>query len=266
MQNQSNENSDSTTKLADKAEQAVAQVKSAAIDRVQSAREQAQSGVDQGRGQVADRIRHVSSALRSAGDNLRNDDEFIARYVSAASERIDSIASYVSSADPKTLMRDVEGLARQRPAWFFGGAFLLGLAAGRFLKSSSTPSDALELSDSDLEDLPRSDYGRDPYRRQAPAFARSYPQEPITPSATIPVTRNPETRSGATAPYPAARTPERAAVPGSISTGSTTPSSSPSSTAGGTAGGAPSASPQPSRPNGIFDAPVSGSSAGPNRS
>ncbi|HEY6560327.1 MAG TPA: hypothetical protein VI072_23750, partial [Polyangiaceae bacterium] len=147
MQNQSNPYStqssgreqragEGTSKLAEKAQTAADQVKSAAVERVQSVRERAESGLSQGRTQVADRIRHVSSALRSAGDNLRNDDEFIAGYVQTASERIERVASYVSETDPRDVLQDVQDFARQRPAWFFGGAFLLGLAAGRFLKAS----------------------------------------------------------------------------------------------------------------------------------
>ena len=54
------------------------------------------------------------------------------------------LPSYVSSADLKTTVRDVENLARRQPALFFGGAFLLGLAAGRFLRSSAGRSEADE--------------------------------------------------------------------------------------------------------------------------
>jgi hypothetical protein len=198
MQNQSNPYStqssgreqrtgEGSSKLADKASQAAEQVKTAAVERVQSVRDRAETGITQGRGQVADRIRHVSTALRSASDNLRNDDEFIASYVETASERIERIATYVNEANPRDVLRDVEDFARQRPAWFFGGAFLLGLAAGRFLKASA--DNALELGDEDLEEL-------------GPSYARSYGQpygQPITPSATIPVTQGGE-RAPSTSP------------------------------------------------------------------
>jgi len=195
MQNQSNPYSghgENAAKLADKATQTAEQVKTAAVERVQSVRDRAQTGIDQGRTQVADRIRHVSSALRSASDNLREEDEFIAGYVETASERIERIASYVSEADPRAVLHDVEDFARQRPAWFFGGAFLLGLAAGRFLKASGDQREsALELDDSDIEEIrgPR-------YRRPQPYGQQSF-APPITPSATIPVTQASERSSGA---------------------------------------------------------------------
>lgn len=194
MQNQSNPTSTQASgreqrtgdasKLADKASQAAEQVKTAAVERVQSARDRAESGITEGRTQVADRIRHVSSALRSASDHLREDDDFIASYVETASERIDRIASYVSEANPRDVLHDVQDFARQRPAWFFGGAFLLGLAAGRFLKAST--DNTLELGDEDIEDLGPG------YRRARAGYGQPGYGQPITPSATIPVTQGAE--------------------------------------------------------------------------
>jgi len=188
--------------LTDRAERAAEQAKSAAIDRVQSVRDQAQSGLDKGRSQVVEHIRHVSSALKSAGDELRKEDETIARYIAAAGERAESVASYVSSAEPRQLLRDAEDLARRKPAWFFGGAFLLGLAGGRFLKASRQGAsfDGEELDEQDF--LPaRSGYRPDAYKaRQSPAqgvyaspeptAARPSPaaSRPIAPSETVSVT------------------------------------------------------------------------------
>jgi len=270
MQNQMNQNqpltsanesrtaAEGTAKLADKAEHAVDQVKSAAIEHVQTVREQAKSGIDQGRNQIADRIRNVSSALRSASENLRQEDEFIAEYVDRAGERIESVASYVTSADPRTMIRDVERLARQRPAWFFGGAFLLGLAAGRFLKASGgrLESETLELDEADLEDLPRTGYRGDAYRRQQ-AYA-----QPITPSATIPVTQGSQprtTRAGAASASRSAAGFTPSSGVSSTGTGSSTSSSS-SSESG------LSSSELGHRPNDIFDAPVPATRTETNRS
>jgi hypothetical protein len=115
--------------------------------RFEDAREAAQRQVEEVRAQAdfvkehaVERIRRVGSALRTAGDGL-GDDEALADYARKASERLDGFASYLSTADGKRLVRDTEELARQKPALFFGGAFLLGLAAGRFLKSSRPEPD-----------------------------------------------------------------------------------------------------------------------------
>jgi len=179
-----------STNLADKAGEAAEQAKQAAIERVESLREQAVSGIEQGRSQVAERIRHVGSALRSAGDDLRDQDEVIATYLDRASAGVERVASYVTSANPQSLARDAQDFARQRPAWFFGAAFLLGLAGGRFLKASAARgAEPLELDDSELEDLPRA--RRQPPRKpaQGQRSASAYGDEPIMPSATIPVTQ-----------------------------------------------------------------------------
>jgi len=190
--------------LTDRAERAAEQVKSAAIDRVHTVRDQAQNGLDQGRSQVVERIRHVSSALKSAGNELRKNDETIARYVAAAGDKIESVASYVSSAEPGSVLRDAEDLARRKPAWFFGGAFLLGLAGGRFFKASQKGSqyESEELGDSDFVPL-SSSYRPEASRRQqsyaqgpyaSPGTAAPKPiQRPIAPSETVSVTDEPKT-------------------------------------------------------------------------
>ena len=85
---------------------------------------------------MADRIRRVGSALRSASDKLREEDQMAARYADIASEGVERAARYVGSTDLSRAVRDLEGFARRQPALFFGGAFLVGLAAGRFLQST----------------------------------------------------------------------------------------------------------------------------------
>jgi hypothetical protein len=115
-----------------RAREGAEQVKEKALQRVEEVRDKANFGKEK----LTERVRRVSSALRSAGDTLRDDDEIVARYAERASQRIERAADYLSSADPKQAVRDIEGFARREPAVFFGGAFLLGLAAARFLKSS----------------------------------------------------------------------------------------------------------------------------------
>jgi hypothetical protein len=60
----------------------------------------------------------------------------VAKYADSISDGVDRVANYVGSLEPGALVTDASRFARSKPAWFFGGAFLVGLAAGRFLKSS----------------------------------------------------------------------------------------------------------------------------------
>src|SRR5215208_7015077 len=47
--------------------------------------------------------------------------------------------------DSSELVREVEDIARNRPAVFLGGAFAIGIAAARFLKSSAGKREAVEI-------------------------------------------------------------------------------------------------------------------------
>lgn len=127
---------DTTSKLADRAEQTAEELKSAAIERAQQVRESAQSGVEQRREELAGKLRRISGALRQGGETLRENDAFAAHCADVVTDRFDRAADYVAHSDLRTLVRDTERFAREKPVVFFGGAFLLGLAAGRFLKSS----------------------------------------------------------------------------------------------------------------------------------
>lgn len=100
------------------------------------AKDQIQNQADSAKAYAVRRIRRVGAALRWAGEGLKEEDELIAGYAERASERISRMADYVDSSTAEKVMEDAGRIARERPAVFFGGAFLLGLAAGRFLKSS----------------------------------------------------------------------------------------------------------------------------------
>lgn len=120
------------SKLGAKAHETTEKLKDTAVERVSEARHMAEAQKEQ----LADRVRRVGSAVREAGDRLRDEDQLLGRYAGFAADGIERAASYLSTADPKAAIQDVESFARRKPALFFGGAFLIGLAAGRFLKSS----------------------------------------------------------------------------------------------------------------------------------
>ncbi len=112
-------------------------MKNAVASQVDQTRQRAESA----RAQAAERVRRVALELRHAGETLRPEDEFTARLAERASNGIDRVAGYVSRVDVRHLRSDAERFARSRPAMFFGGAFLVGLAIGRFFKSSPSKND-----------------------------------------------------------------------------------------------------------------------------
>lgn len=79
----------------------------------------------------------LAEAVRQTGQTLRDQDkDGIAHYAERAAEQIDRVVQFVDSRDVSELLHETEMFARRHPEAFLGGAFMLGLVAGRFLKSS----------------------------------------------------------------------------------------------------------------------------------
>ena len=93
------------------------------------------------RNQIAEQIRSVGSAVRKATDELRHDNPLgIADGAMRLGEGIERMSEYLRDRSPREIKEGLEGYARREPAQFLGGAFLLGLLAARFLKSSTGAS------------------------------------------------------------------------------------------------------------------------------
>ncbi len=217
-----------TSKLAGQAERAAEKIANSAVDRVQEARDKAESGLSQQRGQLTQRIRRVGDALRTTSDELRLEDEVVADYLDQAGDRVERLASYVKSANPSDMVRDVQRFATERPAWFFGGTFLLGLAAGRFLKSS-----AAQKSDSQ--------FSYDSRRQGQMSSSRSMPnQQGVTTVPSTTVVDRPVSSAGYSEPrtYGSAGTgsPGGMGSTGTSSPGTGTPASTSSAGFTGSAG------------------------------
>jgi hypothetical protein len=150
------------TGLASKLSQGAYEATDQALDRVQRTRVRLEDELAQRRSRVGERLRSVSEVLDSAGGKL-GDDDLVADGLHYVGSKIDRVASYIESADPNRLAYDLRDVARERPAWFFGGVFVLGLALGRFAKSSA------ELLAADDED----DTGTGAPPPRAPSYARS---------------------------------------------------------------------------------------------
>ena len=120
--------------------------KQAASHLVDQVKEQATSRADQQRHTVASGLTAVADAFRNMGDDLRNRGEgrvadYAAQMGHAASGQVERLARYLHGRNVRQVASDVEDLARRSPGMFLGGAFVLGLAASRFLKSSRPAPD-----------------------------------------------------------------------------------------------------------------------------
>jgi hypothetical protein len=93
---------------------------------------QADRGLDQaasGVGTVADSIRRVSAEMETSQPQ-------IAEFASTAADQAENIARYLRENDVRQIIGSVEDVARRQPLLFLGGAFLLGMAASRFIKAA----------------------------------------------------------------------------------------------------------------------------------
>src|SRR4051794_39548237 len=114
-----------------------------AKEKAQEVKGQAKNRVSQ---QVDDRStqagQQVSSAAgdaRSIAEELRNQGkEQPAKLAEQAAQRVESLGDYLQRSDGDTILRDVEDFGRRQPWAVIAGGVVLGFAASRFLKASSS--------------------------------------------------------------------------------------------------------------------------------
>jgi len=116
--------------VADQAQQKLMQV-------AESAQDTAKSHLGGQLEQVSEALGSVADAMTSVSQQLREKDQTqLASLTDQAAQRVDHLSGYVKGRDVDQLIGDVESFARRQPMVFVGGAFVLGLMAARFLKSS----------------------------------------------------------------------------------------------------------------------------------
>jgi hypothetical protein len=102
-----------------------------------SAREQAASRVEQRKQKVTGTIHDFADAVRRAGDELNERDQTMAaRMVSRAAEGLEDVSRSLADRRPSEMIEAVRDFGRRNPAAFLAGSVLLGVAVGRFLRSS----------------------------------------------------------------------------------------------------------------------------------
>jgi ElaB/YqjD/DUF883 family membrane-anchored ribosome-binding protein len=135
MTNRPNQSSNQESEggLSARVRDAADQVKSAARERAQSVR----SGADNARETAAKRLRKLGAAVSAISETIRIDEPYVAEYARSTSERIDKFATYLNETETQEVIHDVERFVQRRPGLMVGGALMLGLVTGRFLKGSS---------------------------------------------------------------------------------------------------------------------------------
>ena len=90
---------------------------------------------------AASELSQVANAVRRIGNTLNGEEsgkivQYAAEYGEKAADRIEQLSNYIREQDPKQLLADVQNFGRRRPALLLGGAFLLGFAGARLIKSA----------------------------------------------------------------------------------------------------------------------------------
>ena len=90
---------------------------------------------------AASEITNVANAVRRLRESLGGEQsgtiaQYAADYGDKAAERLERLSNYIREQDPKQMLDDVQNFGRRRPALLLGGAFLLGFAGARMIKSS----------------------------------------------------------------------------------------------------------------------------------
>jgi ElaB/YqjD/DUF883 family membrane-anchored ribosome-binding protein len=89
---------------------------------------------------AGDTLDQVARAVRDSGSQLRADRPEIANVADTAAQRVEEIAGYLREHDAREILDEAERLARRQPALVVGGGLLLGLIAGRLLRSGAEPT------------------------------------------------------------------------------------------------------------------------------
>lgn len=118
------------------------QAKNTTSEVVGQVQQQAGSKIDQRKDEAAGELQKLAGAVRHLGDQLGTGHEqgpiahYAAEYGKKAADGLDRLTNYLRTNDTKALVNELQSLGRRQPALMLGGAFLLGLAGARFLKSS----------------------------------------------------------------------------------------------------------------------------------
>jgi hypothetical protein len=116
----------------------------AAQDRVKA---EAQKGTDAATKTLGD----FANAVRRAGDELAGADQSPAsRLVQQAADGLESLSRNLAGKDPGDLLNAVRDFGRRNPAAFIGGAVLVGVALGRFVRASETGGSLSRIGEEEM--------------------------------------------------------------------------------------------------------------------
>jgi hypothetical protein len=92
---------------------------------------------DRGLDQAATGVETVADSIRRVSADMETEQPQIAEFASTAADQAEALAGYLRENDVRQIIGNVENFARRQPLLFLGGAFVLGIAASRFIKAAA---------------------------------------------------------------------------------------------------------------------------------
>jgi hypothetical protein len=140
----------------EKGSAALEQVKAGAASATQQAKEAARNYVAKQKDMVGNKVGEYAEAVHAAAERLKAEDgNMLAEPAKRAAVQLDRFAGYLHEAEPTEMLDDLEQFARRKPEVVFGGLFVAGLVAARFLKASRRGSWSEESRRERRETRPR---------------------------------------------------------------------------------------------------------------
>ena len=122
------------------------QVKEKAGQVIHKAGESLKSQLDTQKEKAADGLGSLTEAFHQTSDSLRESGQSqVGQYAESFASQMDRFTNYLREKDIDEIADEVTNYARKNPAVFLGGAFLVGVAISRFLKSSGSGAAAAAL-------------------------------------------------------------------------------------------------------------------------
>lgn len=122
----------------DLGKEAVREGKEKARELSDDASRKARSRAEEQKGRLAGGMRTMADALRNGTDQLPEDRRQYGSFLETVADQVENASRYLDERDVDGLTREARQFARQQTPLFLGGAFALGMAGARFLKSSAS--------------------------------------------------------------------------------------------------------------------------------
>ena len=122
-----------------KAQEVTSQVAEKATDLREQASSRARDELNSRSTQAAGQVTAIAQALRRTSGQLREEGQSQpAQWAEAAGDKVERLGIYLGEADADRMLHDAESFARRRTWLVAAGGMVIGLAASRLLKASSS--------------------------------------------------------------------------------------------------------------------------------